>query len=92
VKEGALIDRVVLITGSSRGIGAEVAVKAAAEGAHVAVHYQLSKDGAEGTVERARSVGAEAESFQADIGDGRGGLTRPALRVDLDVTDLAALH
>ena len=70
MKEGALIDRVVLITGSSRGIGAEVAVKAAAEGAHVAVHYQLSKEGAEGTVERARSVGAEAESFQADIGDG----------------------
>ena len=53
MKDGALIDRVVLITGSSRGIGAEVAVK-----------------GAEGTVERARSVGAEAESFQADVGDG----------------------
>jgi len=70
VKDGALIDRVVLITGSSRGIGAEVAVKAAAEGAHVAVHYQLSKEGAESTVERARSVGAEAESFQADVGDG----------------------
>ena len=70
MKEGALIDRVVLITGSSRGIGAEVAVKAAAEGAHVAVHYQLSKEGAEATVERARSVGAEAESFQADVGDG----------------------
>ena len=70
MKDGALIDRVVLITGSSRGIGAEVAVKAAAEGAHVAVHYQLSKEGAEATVERARSVGAEAESFQADVGDG----------------------
>jgi 3-oxoacyl-[acyl-carrier protein] reductase len=70
VKQGALIDRVVLITGSSRGIGAEVAVKAAAEGARVAVHYQQSTEGAERTLERARSVGAEAESFQADIGDG----------------------
>ena len=35
----ALRGRVVLVTGSSRGIGAEVAVKAAAEGATVAVHY-----------------------------------------------------
>ena len=39
---GALAGRVVLVTGSSRGIGAEVAVKAAAEGATVAVHYRRS--------------------------------------------------
>jgi 3-oxoacyl-[acyl-carrier protein] reductase len=67
----ALIDRVVLVTGSSRGIGAEVAVKAAAEGARIAVHYLGSVDGAERTLERARKVGAEAESFVADIGNGR---------------------
>jgi len=34
----ALADRVVLVTGSSRGIGAEIAVKAAVAGARVAVH------------------------------------------------------
>ncbi|HSO29483.1 MAG TPA: 3-oxoacyl-ACP reductase FabG [Candidatus Sulfomarinibacteraceae bacterium] len=66
----ALAGRVVLVTGSSRGIGAEVAVKAAAEGAIVAVHYHRSADGAQRTVDRARSVGAEAEPFAADIGDG----------------------
>jgi 3-oxoacyl-[acyl-carrier protein] reductase len=66
----ALAGRVVLITGSSRGIGAEVAVKAAAEGAVVAVHYHRSADGALRTVERARGLGAEAERFAADIGDG----------------------
>ena len=38
----ALRDRVVLVTGGSRGIGAEVAVKAAAEGAIVAVHYRTA--------------------------------------------------
>jgi 3-oxoacyl-[acyl-carrier protein] reductase len=68
---GALVDRVVLVTGSSRGIGAEVAVKAAAEGARVAVHYHQSHDGAEQTVNRARDAGAEVESFDADIADGR---------------------
>lgn len=68
---GALAGRVVLVTGSSRGIGAEVAVKAAAEGASVAVHYHRSAEGAERTVERVRGLGGEADSFSADLGDGR---------------------
>jgi 3-oxoacyl-[acyl-carrier protein] reductase len=67
----ALAGRVVLVTGSSRGIGAEVAVKAAAEGALVAVHYNRSADGAQRTLERVRSAGAQAESFAADIADGQ---------------------
>ena len=45
---GALAGRVVLVTGSSRGIGAEVAVKAAAEGATVAVHYHRGARGGGG--------------------------------------------
>ncbi len=68
---GALAGRVVLVTGSSRGIGAEVVVKAAAEGARVAVHYHRSADGAERTLARARDLGAEAEAFAADVSDGR---------------------
>lgn len=67
---GALAGRVVLVTGSSRGIGAEIAVKAAAEGALIAVHYHRAADGAWGTLERVRGLGAEAESFAADIGNG----------------------
>ncbi len=67
---GALADRVVLITGSSRGIGAEVAVKAAAEGAIVAVHYRESREGAERTLARVREAGGSGEAFAADIGDG----------------------
>ncbi len=66
----SLADRVVLVTGSSRGIGAEVIVKAAAEGARVAVHYHRSPDAAEQTLARAREAGAEAEAFDADIRDG----------------------
>lgn len=68
---GALAGRVVLITGSSRGIGAEVAIKAAIEGASVAVHYRHSADGAEATLAQVRSAGADGAIFDADLADGR---------------------
>ncbi len=66
----ALSGRVVLITGSSRGIGAEIAAKAGAEGARVPVHYRQSSDGAARTQKRVRDAGGEAECFQADVSDG----------------------
>ena len=67
---GALAGRVVLVTGSSRGIGAEVAVKAAAAGAIVAVHHHRSIDGAERALERVRDAGGEGARFAADLRDG----------------------
>jgi len=65
-----LAGRVVLVTGSSRGIGAEIAAKAGAHGARVAVHYQSAEEGAQATARRVRDAGAEAEVFQADLTDG----------------------
>jgi len=65
-----LAGRVVLVTGSSRGIGAEVAVRAGGEGATVAVHYHHSAEGAARTVERVGGLGAQAASFAADVTDG----------------------
>jgi 3-oxoacyl-[acyl-carrier protein] reductase len=67
---GALAGRVVLVTGSSRGIGAEIAAKAGAEGATVAVHYRVSADGAARTLDRVRESGADGEAFAADLTDG----------------------
>jgi 3-oxoacyl-[acyl-carrier protein] reductase len=67
---GTLVDRVVLITGSSRGIGAEVALKAATEGATVAVHFHRSAEAAKQVVDRARAHGVESEAFGADVADG----------------------
>jgi 3-oxoacyl-[acyl-carrier protein] reductase len=67
---GALAGRVVLITGSSRGIGAEVAVKAAAEGAQVAVHYLTGDAAADRTLGRVREAGGDGATFRADVADG----------------------
>ena len=66
----SLDGRVVLVTGSSRGIGAEVAVKAAGEGATVAVHYREAADDAARTLERARAAGGDGDCFRADLADG----------------------
>jgi 3-oxoacyl-[acyl-carrier protein] reductase len=66
----SLADRVVLVTGSSRGIGAEVAAKAGAEGAIVAVHFNESRDGAERTLARVRDAGGDGDCFSAHLGDG----------------------
>jgi len=66
----ALAGRVVLVTGSSRGIGAEVAAKTAAAGATVAVHFHTAPEGAERTLGRVREAGGEGEAFGADLRDG----------------------
>ncbi len=66
----ALADRVVLVTGSSRGIGAEIAVLAAAQGARVAVHYHRSGDAAHGTLRRVEDAGGSGACFEADVADG----------------------
>ena len=65
-----LAGRVVLVTGSSRGIGASIAVKAAAEGATVAVHYFRSPDGATKTLARVREAGGDGDVFDANVADG----------------------
>lgn len=60
-------NKVVLITGSSSGIGRTTAIKFAQEGAKVVVNYRENKSGADETVKFIKSNGGNAISVQADI-------------------------
>ena len=58
---------VVLVTGASRGIGAETARLAAARGYAVAVNYRSQADAADAVVEAIRRDGGDAVSLQGDV-------------------------
>ena len=59
--------KTVLVTGAGTGFGAEIAVRAAQEGAKVAIHYNSSRAGAERTLERVREAGSAGILVQANI-------------------------
>ena len=65
-----LNNKVVLITGSSTGIGAALARAFAAQGSVVAVHYAQSADAADAVVGTITASGGRAEAFQADLTSG----------------------
>lgn len=61
--------RVVLITGASRGIGAEVARRLASPDTHVIVNYRENINRAESVVAAIRGAGGRATALAADISD-----------------------
>ena len=64
---GTLEGKVALVTGASRGIGREIAVRFAAEGATVAIHYGANLDAAKETLNAIQQSGGRAFVIQADL-------------------------
>jgi NAD(P)-dependent dehydrogenase (short-subunit alcohol dehydrogenase family) len=60
---------VLVVTGASRGIGAEICRLGAAQGWSVAVNYAASADEAEAVAETIRGAGGQAIAVQADVAD-----------------------
>ncbi|MCR6632798.1 MAG: SDR family oxidoreductase [Magnetospirillum sp.] len=61
--------KVALVTGASRGIGAEIACRLAADGFAVAVNYAGNAAKADAVVAQIAAAGGEAIAVQADIGE-----------------------
>jgi 3-oxoacyl-[acyl-carrier protein] reductase len=63
----ALVNRVALITGGSRGIGRGIAVRLAKEGARIAISYLSNKAAAQQTLRLLQAIGADCVAVETDV-------------------------
>ncbi len=73
-KEETIMDlglkgKTALITGAASGVGREIALTLAAEGAAVALNYRSSADEAQALASEIKAKGGNAKAYQADVAD-----------------------
>ena len=61
------MDKVVIITGGSRGIGAETALLAARQGYRICINFQSDEAAAQRVLDQVRALGAQAIAVRADV-------------------------
>lgn len=64
-----LTGKIALVTGAARGIGKEIALTLARNGATVIVNYNGSKERAEAVVAEIKAAGGQAEAMQCNVAD-----------------------
>ena len=63
------VARTILVTGASKGIGAEIANRLAEQGFAVVVHYRSDEEGAAATLDRVERAGSTGRLLQLDVRD-----------------------
>jgi 3-oxoacyl-[acyl-carrier protein] reductase len=64
-----LTGKIAVVTGGTSGVGREIALSLAAEGANVAVNYRSSAKDAEILVDEIVAKGGKAKAYKADVAD-----------------------
>lgn len=64
---GKMENKKVLVTGAGTGLGREIALEFARQGAIVVLHYSRSSDGADSAVREIQAAGGRAKAIQADF-------------------------